>query len=217
MKFIYGSYNNLSLFLERYSDLSFVKKDGILVVPPCDNIFISLFPEKNHNVSKFLANSIANSVCNLELFLRNKLWPINNYFPEFMRISSKVLQSVCFGDFRINQKQLQRIISAFRHVGNISIFRCAISVQKVPNFKYALKNCKIKTFVLSNTGRSILKSLFQTPEEFINLVEGLSTSPDFNQSLETFKILSLPYNESCIRNILNTYNFKTAIIKKSWF
>ncbi|CAI2365148.1 unnamed protein product [Moneuplotes crassus] len=106
----------------------------------------------------------------------------------FTRISWRVLKGMFICWFKISAPQLQKIIASYRHVEDLGICYCKLSLSVVMNFTEALKNFNIKTLSFSYSGRYDYSDWKSNPEELVNLIKGLATSSDLISSLEHFDI-----------------------------
>ncbi|CAI2370801.1 unnamed protein product [Moneuplotes crassus] len=105
------------------------------------------------------------------------------YFNSLARISSKVTQSVTLQWFCLNLHQLKRFVAAYKHVERLEVKSCKLSIPKVPDFSKALQNCKVQIIDLWRTGDYSYSNWRDHLDEFKNLVQGFSTSPDLKLSL----------------------------------
>ncbi|CAI2371617.1 unnamed protein product [Moneuplotes crassus] len=108
----------------------------------------------------------------------------SNYLKPLLNLSFKVVQQVTFYNFCIAFSQLKRLVAAYKHVRDFTLYHCSLSIPRVPNFSKALTNCKIQQLNL-NGSKGLYKSYRENNlYEFKNLIQGLASSPDLRSSLK---------------------------------
>ncbi|CAI2371932.1 unnamed protein product [Moneuplotes crassus] len=144
---------------------------------------------KNRHFEDFLEFSFPNKTNELGFISgggadMNKL----NYLNPLTRLSSKVIQRVLFQSFCIGYPQLKRLVAAYKHVRELGLCFCKLSIPSIPDFSKALKNCQIQKLNLIATGSYGCSDWENNLDEFKNLVQGLSSSPDLRLSLKKVNI-----------------------------
>ncbi|CAI2366737.1 unnamed protein product [Moneuplotes crassus] len=141
-----------------------------------------------HNLN-FLDFSLPNKTNELVVYLFPEV-KINRgtYFNSLIMMSSKITCVVDFEFFCLSLRQIKRFMAAYRHVEKLRIWYCKLSIPTVPDFSKALKNCQIQEICLMGTGGKSYSNWGDHPEEFINLIQGFSTSLDLRLSLREVSI-----------------------------
>ncbi|CAI2367274.1 unnamed protein product [Moneuplotes crassus] len=185
----------------------FAKRIHPIAASKLIKIVFSCFQNRDKNILNFILCCFPRKVNYLRMYGSSELPKSKNYFPELIKNSCKVQDKVNFSDFIINFRQLQKIVSAFRHVKSLNIISSIISVPKVPDFTHALDNTRISELIFDSCGVVNRSNWANNPQEFTNLIEGLSKSQDLKQALHYFSIKNCNLKETPTRKILNTHNF----------
>ncbi|CAI2368553.1 unnamed protein product [Moneuplotes crassus] len=185
----------------------FAKRMQSLAVPKLHKISFPRFQNKDKSILNFILYCFPRKVNCFRVYGEVGLPKFKSYFPELIRNSWKVQDEVSFNGFRINQKQLQRIISVFRHAKSLSVYNSIISVPKMPDFTHALGKTRIEKLIFNLCGAVNRSNWTNNPQEFVNLIEGLSKSQDLKQTLNYFSVSKCNLEEAPTRRILNTYGF----------
>ncbi|CAI2372007.1 unnamed protein product [Moneuplotes crassus] len=119
----------------------------------------------------------------------------SNYFKPLVSISTKVIQRVFFAFFRIGLPQLKRLLAAYKHVRVFGLQYCKLSIPNVPDLSKALINCQIQKLDLLRSGESDLSDWESNLDQFKNMIQGLSSSPDLRLSLTKVSINSCEVNQ----------------------
>ncbi|CAI2373062.1 unnamed protein product [Moneuplotes crassus] len=135
---------------------------------------------------------------------------ICHYFNEIMKRHHQVDQHLALIGFRISFRQLKRVIAAYSHVIAIYLDNCKITVSGIPNFTNSLKNTKIQTFSFNHQIDAENYSWDANPQEFVNLVQGLATSPDLRKSLSTIYTCNDEIQRDKVREILDENGFENV-------
>ncbi|CAI2372607.1 unnamed protein product [Moneuplotes crassus] len=112
-----------------------------------------------------------------------------NYLSSLIRLSSKVCQLVSFSSFCIGLPQLKRLVVACKHVGELRLFYCIISTPSIPNFSKTLINCQIQKLGLGGSGLPNCSDWKHNSDQFKNLIQGLSSSPDLRSNLKEINLI----------------------------
>ncbi|CAI2372041.1 unnamed protein product [Moneuplotes crassus] len=168
----------------RYEKL--LKSLKCLKVFDIDWLGLDYIASKNRrSVLNFLQSSFPDKIKSLTL------WPSGlmdlkrcNYLNSLTRLTSKFVQRVNFERFSIGLPQLKRLVAAFRHVRILCLLNCRLSIPSVPDLSKALKDCQIQKIDLEGSGGSDCSDWENNFDEFVNLVQGLASSPDLRLSLE---------------------------------
>ncbi|CAI2371931.1 unnamed protein product [Moneuplotes crassus] len=180
------SYNStLGIWFNKIRDEKLLKSLKCLKVFDIDCLYLGQIDSKNRRFVNFLQSSFPNKIKKLA-FVSNDLMDLKrpNYLNFLTRLSSKVAHEVYFRDFRIGLPQLKRLVAAFRHVRTLRLQYCRLSIPSVPDLSKALKNCQIQKIYLFGSGDSDLSDWKSNFDEFVNLVQGLASSPYLRLSLE---------------------------------
>ncbi|CAI2371328.1 unnamed protein product [Moneuplotes crassus] len=190
----------------------FAKRIHSIAAPKLQKISFPCFQNKDKSVLSFIIYCFPRKVNCLKMYCESELTKFRSYFPEIIRNSCRVQNKVNFTGFRINQKQLQRIIPAFRHVKSLSINNSIISIPKAPDFTHALDKTRINKLIFDSCGAVNRSNWANNPHEFANLIEGLSKSQDLKQTLHYFSFKKCNLEQAPTRRILNTHGFLTTTL-----
>ncbi|CAI2372003.1 unnamed protein product [Moneuplotes crassus] len=161
----------------------------------------SLFPNKTNELCFYPQN-----VMNLNR---------SNYLNSLLRLSSKVVQQVIFGNFGIGLPQLKRLVAAYKHVRELILMDCKLSIPSVPDLSKALINCQIQKLYLGGCGSSNFSDWENNLNQFKNLVQGLASSPNLKSSLKEVNIFDCRVNQDKAEQIFDENQFgHVKIIEK---
>ncbi|CAI2363770.1 unnamed protein product [Moneuplotes crassus] len=199
--------------------IKFVYKLELLNLFGTSNITLVTVDCKRKQILYFINHCFPKKVNNLEvssgMCLREE---ISDYYNPLIQLSFKVVKKVSFIKYKINEMQLKKIISAFRHVYELGLVSCELSVLSVPNFSRALSNCQIETLNLNQTEWSLNCYLKSNVYEFKYLVQGLASSSDLRLSLKTIYICVCGITQKEIEELLiENQLVRVEIINKKCF
>ncbi|CAI2374949.1 unnamed protein product [Moneuplotes crassus] len=193
-------------------DLLFINRINPITIPRLNKIIVHDFSKRNHKFESFLANCFPIKVSGLFLQSRHDTVPITPYFNHIMKASGKITVELGFDNFNISEKQFKRIISTFKHVWNIKLTGCKLSVTKVIDFSAALNNLKLRSLSFERSGQVNRSNWKKNIHEFDNLIKGLATSEDLKQSLRWIYLKSCRLNKEITKNLITSSGFSNAKI-----
>ncbi|CAI2369256.1 unnamed protein product [Moneuplotes crassus] len=135
---------------------------------------------------------------------------ISSTFNAIMRISPRVLERVKISSFKISANQFKRLIVSYKHVQRLELSCCKILVPEVFDLSQLLKNTQIEELDFSWSGDSEHSDWENNPQEYINLIQGLATSPDLKLSLGTIITISCGIENMEMREILDQNKFNNT-------
>ncbi|CAI2377404.1 unnamed protein product [Moneuplotes crassus] len=199
----------------------FINTFSPMVLPNLNKIIIRDAYKKSKYITDIFVKWFPQNVKVAEIFSSCKGTKIPNFFSEYFKLSSKVQQEIKFCDFAINEKQLKRIMVSFRHLEDLMLIHCKISVPKIPNFSLALKNTKLKSLSLDECASANRCNWNKNPEEFYNFIRGLGTSTDLRGSLDFLSLEYFRIGKSKTRTFLDenglcNVHFVVSKWKKGW-
>ncbi|CAI2372155.1 unnamed protein product [Moneuplotes crassus] len=162
-----------------------------------NKVLVFVVNSKNQHCVDFLEFSFPNKTNGLYFQSWVKL-DLNksNYLSSLTRLSSKVAQSVTFKGFCIGYPQLKRLVAAYKHVRELGLCSCRLSIPNVPDFSKALTNCQIQELSLFGSGSYDCSDWENNLDEFKNLVQGLSSSPELRSNLQKVHIGASEMNQN---------------------
>ncbi|CAI2377871.1 unnamed protein product [Moneuplotes crassus] len=134
------------------------------------------------------------------------------YFDLITKLNLSFCKTISISSASINQRKLQRFISAYRHVGIILFYKCRFCLPTTPDFSKALKNSKIQQLHFMHQKPSNGQEWKENPTEFENLIRGLSTSPDLHQSLTQINLAGSFPTPKIPQSILTKHLFSTITL-----
>ncbi|CAI2371938.1 unnamed protein product [Moneuplotes crassus] len=151
---------------------------------------------KNKRIKNLLRFCFPNKANDLRVF-SSSLMELNrsNYLNVLITLSSKVIRSVTLILFRLNMKQLKRLMAACRHLKSFNLYDCTLSIPVVPDFSRALINCNFQELSFFNCGDFYFGTWEYNLEEFKNLVQGLANSLNLRLSLKKVDISGCRINQ----------------------
>ncbi|CAI2378263.1 unnamed protein product [Moneuplotes crassus] len=155
--------------------------------------------KRNKWILKFLRNSFPNQVYRFVLDSASPFGDsISYYFGDVIRISSKIQKEILLNKFCISFSQFKRLITAYKHLESVKITSCKLSIPTVADLHLALKNTHIQELDLYFCGAPKLSNWKDNPQEFKNLIKGLSTSEHLKTSLSklTLKGCYIPHHKA---------------------
>ncbi|CAI2371963.1 unnamed protein product [Moneuplotes crassus] len=175
----------LGIELDEIRDEKLLKSLKCPKVFDIDCLHLDEITSKNRCFVNFLQSSFPNKVKTLNFLSSDQMdLKRSTYLHSLTRLSSKIVQKVCFKNFSIGLPQLKRLVAAFKHVRTLGLIYCKLSIPSVPDLSKALKNCQIQGIYLQGSGDSDGSDWENNFDEFENLVQGLASSPDLRLSLE---------------------------------
>ncbi|CAI2359863.1 unnamed protein product [Moneuplotes crassus] len=131
-----------------------------------------------------------------------------------IKISPRVLNLAIFSGFIINERQLKRLLSSFKHVHRLFLKYCIIYLPNAPNFSASLTNWKITRLYLEECDMSTGRDEDKDPKGFLNLIEVLTTCSDVKVCLRKVITGSSVKDLSKAREIFSKNGFgKVQIIE----
>ncbi|CAI2374941.1 unnamed protein product [Moneuplotes crassus] len=196
-----------------FSDIKFMTKLSPFTIPEISSITINLLPKRSKNIATFLNNCYPKQVQHTTLICLENLTPLESYFPEFIKIAPKITHKMCFAAFKISERQLKRIFSAFKHVKALIFYRSKLSVPTAPDFSSALKLSQIQHLSLNRCDEVTTSDWSKSFNELQNLIQGLASSEDFREKLAKMVIKKSCLGEKCIRTLMDENGFQKVVIE----
>ncbi|CAI2368718.1 unnamed protein product [Moneuplotes crassus] len=194
----------LTLFCGSVMCVKFLRKMSSIVIPEINSMTIGGIYTRDKYVGRIIEKCFPQKVHTLQLCSGTNLTPIRILFPQLMKLSINVKEIVNMSGFEINERQFKRILAAFRHIKSVSIKRSKFLIPNIPNLSLALNNTKIKKLNFDFCGKEDNSNWKENPQEFINLIKGISKSPQLTQSLNSLSAINSFSNPEQIRLILST-------------
>ncbi|CAI2372151.1 unnamed protein product [Moneuplotes crassus] len=162
-----------------------------------DYVSFDYVDSKARHYKNFLESSFPDKTNGFGFFSDYKIdLKRSNYLNSLLRVSSKVLQKTLFAFYCISLPSLKRLVAAYKHVGEFTLWSCSLSIPSVPDFSKALSNCQIQKLDLNCSGCFDCSDWENNFNEFKNLVQGLASSPDLRLSLKEVNIVYCEVNQA---------------------
>ncbi|CAI2361920.1 unnamed protein product [Moneuplotes crassus] len=195
--------------LENGQDLNFMKKLAFFSLFKANSLKCINMGKRNKHLKNFILTSFPAKVNILiERGGRKTISRASLCFSGIIRDSSKVVDTVIIQRFRLNRRQLKRLIASFSHVNVIRLNTCILSVPTPFTFPESLPSSKIKKLDLEGSCSIKYLDCNRNSEQFRNFIQGLATYPGFKMSLDTLRFSA--YKKECeeANNILSENGFE---------
>mmetsp|Transcript_37541 Transcript_37541/g.37092 ORF Transcript_37541/g.37092 Transcript_37541/m.37092 type:complete len:144 (-) Transcript_37541:14-445(-) len=137
----------------------------------------------------------------------------SSYFDSIIRISHRVCQKISICRFPISQRQFLRLLASYRHVEEFALILCKISMPTIPDFSKALRNTNICKLNLQRSTAKDGTDWGNSIEEFLNLIQGLSTSSHLLMVLQQLDIQGCGIDIDKAQQILTAFRFDKVTLK----
>ncbi|CAI2369198.1 unnamed protein product [Moneuplotes crassus] len=200
----------LNIEVDEQRNINFVKKKLFLYQVKMEILRLRRIEGRNKNIINLFTSSFPNTVSTFGIYsIKDGGLNISPHLLGITRVISRVLEEIDIMKFKISLPQFKRMMTSFSHICQVKIRCCKLSIPRIPEFPYQLKNTRIQHICLNHSGNTEFSDWRNNRHEFINLIKGLSTSPDLVQSLEQITLKYCEVELAEARKVLSQNGFRS--------
>ncbi|CAI2386637.1 unnamed protein product [Moneuplotes crassus] len=178
-----GPNYSLNLDLSCEKDMKFIQKlKG--PIPDVKNLQMESLPQDCEEVvNRFMADNFPSRVGNFDFNLNSKLVRIDPYLDEILAVKARIQVKLSLYKLKLSKQQLCKVLEECKHLKTIGFNYCNLKIPSVPYFEDDLSESKIQYLGFDYSGDGDYSDWDQNPDEFCNLIKGLSYCEDFTANL----------------------------------
>ncbi|CAI2375185.1 unnamed protein product [Moneuplotes crassus] len=167
-------------------------------------------------VKDFLTKSFPKKIVKLYISF-NKPLKLNSayYMNSMIKIGPNVQKIARFKCLWLNSKQLKRLLSAYKHVTQLSLSYCLFCLPAHVDLTMALKDTQITHLSFSYSSSADPSDWKDKPTGLLNLLKSLGTSLDLILMLQALCLAGWVTKKSLLRKTLSDNNLGRVKLKRS--
>ncbi|CAI2359927.1 unnamed protein product [Moneuplotes crassus] len=195
-------FGEIDIMFEAPQYLKYLQKLKLIKLTDITNINLINIKNRNKHILNFIDFTFPSKASYMWVACSNSLNQNKSYyFNSLIKICYKVTQNAAFYNLTLSASQLKRLVAACRHVQRLSLGSCSLSVPRAPDFSRALENCKIERISLIGSGNTNSSNWKYNFDEFVNLIQGLSSSSHLRLSLSEVNLSSCELEQTKAKEI----------------
>ncbi|CAI2367738.1 unnamed protein product [Moneuplotes crassus] len=167
-------------------DLLFAQRTKAIPIPSCSKFGLYSIRHKQKEGNRMLSVSLPKRMEDFAIS-STELKDIRYCMNTIAIAGPRVLNSIHFTNFRIDERQVKRLFSACKNIPSVQFFHCAFEFEGTPCLSHSLSNTSLTHLSFIECDDEDYSCWIVSPHKFSNLLHSLAAS-DFKHSIQEVEL-----------------------------